>query len=641
MRAHAAVLVASCVFLLSPACDGCGACGEDTSIAELVRRDGSVQRDFDSSRESWENAELGAKFAFGDAVRTLTAASARVELLGGSHLDVEPDTVVRFLRGLPNQETPGLDVETGSATLEAGQGGLAFRTGAGEATLDEGTRLRISVGEDGLDYEVLVGRAEIEASGQAATLEAGESISISMEGAILEELDAGPPDAGPPDAGPPPDAGAASAEIVLDVRGRGVRVKGPEDRRYRALGRGEATVEPGTTLRLPRRAEVGLRRGDASGTLRGAGTFLIGGESALVDASGGGVEFASGGAGDVRISVPGGVIVARAGGSEGSADIEARRGTEVRATRGTLEVQTEGGSTQILETGESARIGSQGEVERELVAPARPDFFVEAGASFTVRDPRPPTAVGFRFGGKCTGAGVIELRGVSGGANGTGSANVALPPGRHAYTLRCVKEDGSLGPSVANGTVRVMRDPGRTLLPRVPPATVVDTDGRRYTVLYQTLLPEITVRWPQGPESGPYRLEVATRGQTQTFNVSGTRHRFESGEIGEGVHQLTFVAGGRRSPTTTLAIGFDNAAPTASVREPDNGSFSPGQQVRVAGIALDGWSVAVDGVEIPLDPQDRFDAQVTVPASQDGIGIRLSHPSRGVHYYVRHGSSGD
>jgi hypothetical protein len=155
------------------------------------------------------------------------------------------------------------------------------------------------------------------------------------------------------------------------------------------------------------------------------------------------------------------------------------------------------------------------------------------------------------------------------------------------------------------------------------------------------LLFEITVRWPSAPDGGPYRLEVATGGRTRTFEPAGARHRFESGDIGEGVHQLTYVAAGRRSPTTTLAIGFDNAAPTASVREPDNGSFAPGQQVRVAGIALEGWSVAVDDVEIALDPQERFDAQVTVPASQDGLGIRLSHPSRGVHYYVRHGSSGD
>ena len=639
MRYRAAVLVASSVVVLSSACDGCNACGEDASIAELVSRDGSVQRDFDASRESWEDAEVGAKFAFGDAVRTLTSSAARVQLLGGSHLDVEPDTVVRFLRGLPNQAAPGVDVETGAATLEAGQSGLTFPTGASEAQLEAGTRLRISAGENGLEYEVLVGRAEIETSGQGATLEAGESISVSMEGAILEE-DAGPPDAGPPDAGPAPDAGVVSMDIVVDVRGRGVRAKGPEDRRYRALGRGETTLVPGTTLRLPRRAEVALRRGEAAGTLRGAGTFVVGREGTLIDASGGSVAFSSGGAGDVRISVPGGVIVARGGGSEGEADVDARRGTEVRATRGTLEVQTEAG-TQVVETGESARIGREGGVERELVAPARPDFFVEAGASFTVRDPRPPSSVGFRFGGKCTGAGVIELRGVSGGANGTGSANVALPAGRHAYTLRCVQEDGSLGSVVADGTVRVMRDPGRTLLARIPPATVVDTDGRRYTVLYQTLLPEITVRWPSGAETGPYRLEVATAGRTRTFEPAGTRHRFESGAIGEGVHQLTYVAGGTRSPPTTLAIGFDNAAPTASVREPEDGSFAPGQQVRVAGIALEGWSVAVDGVDIPLDPQERFDAQVTVPAAQDGIGIRLSHPSRGVHYYVRHGSSGD
>jgi ferric-dicitrate binding protein FerR (iron transport regulator) len=626
------------LFLALGACDGCS-CAGDAAIAELVSKEGAVERDFDSSREQWEDAAVGAEFGFGDAVRTGETATARVQLIGGSALQVDPRTLVRFLRGLPDQETPGLDVETGSAVLEAATA-ISVRTQVGAAALEPGTRLRLSAGDDGLAYEVLVGQAEIEADGASTTLGAGDQIVVSMEGAVLEEEPATEPDAGMPDAGPPPDAGSVDDEIVLDVQARGVRARGPSDRRWRALGRGESTVDPGTSLRLPRRARVGLRRGDASGTLTGAGTFVVGGEDALVSATSGGVSFESGG-GEVHIAVPGGVIVARAGSSQGEAAVEARRGTEVRALRGTLEVRSEDGTTQVIETGESARLQRGGEVERELVVPARPHFFVEAGASFTVRDPRPPSAIGLRFGGKCSGAGVVEIRGISGGANGTGSANVSLPAGRYAYALRCVAAEGTLGPSVADGTVRVMRDPGRTLLARVPPATVVDTDGRRYTILYQTLLPEITVRWPNGPATGPYRLEVGSGSRARTFAPTGLRHQFESGVLGEGVHPMTYIAGGTRSPTTTLAIGFDNAAPTASVRSPDDGSFAPGQTVRVAGIALAGWSVAVDGTPLPLDPQQRFEAQVQVPPTQDGIAIRLSHPSRGVHYYVRHGSSGN
>lgn len=640
--AHLAAALAAWVLGISlHGCDGCTGCGEEAAVAELVALEGEVTRDWANSRERWQDAEVGAQFAFGDGVRTGESATAALSLTGGSNLDVEPSTVIRFLSSMPNQQTPGVDVETGSAILEAGDDRVSVRTQVGSAVLEAGTRMRLAAGEDGLRYEVLVGRAEIEHEGaDARQLGEGEELLVSVGGAVLEddvpeeEPDAGPPpDAGSADAGPPPDG-----PIQLDVRGRGVRSRAPGERRWRALGRGEATVEPGTSVRLPRRAEIGLRRGDASATLTGPGVFVVGEGEALVQATTGGVSFEAG-THEVVIAVPGGTIVARAGGSQGEASVDSRRGTEVRSIRGTLEVKAEDGSTQLVEPGESARIQRGGELDWGYQPPARADFVVEAGSSFTVRDPSTPAAVGFRFGSLCPGAGVVELAGVSGSAShGEGSANLALPPGRHRYQIKCVQDDGTVGGAVEQGVVRVLRDSGRMMLPRIPPASVVDTDGRRYTVLYQNLLPQITVRWPNPRGSGPYQLIVTTGGQTRSFNASEARHQFEAGALGEGVHKLVFRAGTQRSPETTLAIGFDNAAPTAAIREPSDGSFAPGDTVRVAGVALEGWSVSVGGTELPLDPQQRFDAQVAVPPNQDGIAIRLSHPSRGVHYYVRHGS---
>jgi hypothetical protein len=48
--------------------------------------------------------------------------------------------------------------------------------------------------------------------------------------------------------------------------------------------------------------------------------------------------------------------------------------------------------------------------------------------------------------------------------------------------------------------------------------------------------------------------------------------------------------------------------------------------------------VKVEGVEIPVDKNTRrFNASVGAPQGANALAIRLSHPQRGVHYYMRRG----
>jgi hypothetical protein len=54
----------------------------------------------------------------------------------------------------------------------------------------------------------------------------------------------------------------------------------------------------------------------------------------------------------------------------------------------------------------------------------------------------------------------------------------------------------------------------------------------------------------------------------------------------------------------------------------------------VRGAVLPGWSAAVEEVAIPIDKQRRFAAKVGLPDGK-ALAIRLSHPQRGVHYYLR------
>jgi hypothetical protein len=274
--------------------------------------------------------------------------------------------------------------------------------------------------------------------------------------------------------------------------------------------------------------------------------------------------------------------------------------------------------------------------------PARAHLQVPAGESFTVRDARAPTHIGVRFGDRCPGGGVVELLSRGGAVRtavrGEAAANLRVPPGRHTYRLRCTAPDGSGRTRVAaEGTVRVVRDPGLAPLPRTPPTTMMDMDGRRYTVLYQNLLPEVIVRWRDAPRDDDLELHLTSARGRRVLPTGGAQHTFRSGQLGEGRYGLRFQTrdGKKRSREATLVIGFDNAASTVSLREPADGSFAPGDEVAVSGVALAGWTVTAGSRAMDLDGQRRFSGRVTVPSAQDALALRLSHPRRGVQYYVR------
>ncbi|HEY3495514.1 MAG TPA: hypothetical protein VGK73_12545 [Polyangiaceae bacterium] len=267
--------------------------------------------------------------------------------------------------------------------------------------------------------------------------------------------------------------------------------------------------------------------------------------------------------------------------------------------------------------------------------PSVVDFTAAAGDSFTVHDPRPPTALGFSAGGQCANGLIATIN--PGGArsrqtSGGQVVSVELAAGSHRYVIACIGDEQR---PIARGTIAVVHDAGSRKLPAAPPATTVDTDGRTYTVLYQNRLPKISVRWPAAPATGPFQLTARSPAGSRTHATNEPLYSFPSGALGEGQHEFTFAGGGQRSRSTTVVIRFDNAAPAASIASPADGSFSPGASVQVSGTALPGFVVSVAGQDLGQDEQNRFSAQVTAPGGDRALAIRFSLPGRGTHYYLR------
>lgn len=254
----------------------------------------------------------------------------------------------------------------------------------------------------------------------------------------------------------------------------------------------------------------------------------------------------------------------------------------------------------------------------------RADVTAAPGESFTVHDPSPPTAVGIVVSQACAGKPARLTIGEK-VTESAGRAALALTPGRHDYEVRCLDDPQKLA---ASGKIVILRDAGTRALPSFAPSANVTTDGRRYTLMYHHRLPRVTVAWPNAPEVERYTLTIDGR----RISTRQPSHTFDS--LAAGVHTLSFSAASdppRQSRLTTIAVVYDSQAPTARVAMPPGG-YEAGQPVEVAGQALPGWTVSVQGKELSLDGQRRFSTEVD---AADSLPITFSHPTRGTHYYLR------
>jgi hypothetical protein len=269
--------------------------------------------------------------------------------------------------------------------------------------------------------------------------------------------------------------------------------------------------------------------------------------------------------------------------------------------------------------------------EHRSHGPEIADLWAAPGDSLIIHDPHPPTVVGFAAT-RCAGVTVLELGVKKRVTIGAGKVTAAFAAGAQRYRLRC---DADSAP-FAEGSISVLSDSGSRRLASGAPANRIDADGRRYTILYQSLPPKVSVRWPNPPSSGPFALVVRSQGKGQKqFSTAAPSFSLPAGALGEGSHELWFSAGSEQSRMTTVVVQFDNAAPTASISSPAERGFAPGATVTAAGTVLPGWNVSVAGRELSQDAQQRFSGEVSAPADASALAIRFAHPQRGVHFYLR------
>ena len=182
----------------------------------------------------------------------------------------------------------------------------------------------------------------------------------------------------------------------------------------------------------------------------------------------------------------------------------------------------------------------------------------------------------------------------------------------------------------------VLADSGTRRLPDKPGVSPFTPNGMQWTIGYQSVIPDIGVTFPGAGNN--FVLHLARGGKDSTFKSSSTKLKIEGKQLSEGVYTYWFDRDGvKQDKTNSLRIQFDNTAPQVYIELPVNGRPWAGD-VDVKGSVVPGWTAAVDGATIPLDSARRFIAKVGAPPGR-ALAIRLSHPQRGVHYYLRRGGN--
>jgi hypothetical protein len=339
-----------------------------------------------------------------------------------------------------------------------------------------------------------------------------------------------------------------------------------------------------------------------------------------------------GGAGEIMLAAGDGVALVI-----GSAEVERYRvevgSAEVEVEPARARAATDAGTTASPEPARRAGAGRHAAGAPGVTGPA--DVSMPAGESAVIHGRQTPVLVRLRLPPRCQAGGVLVIadrrsRRVRRRVPAVGEAVVRLRPGSHRYRFDC------RGKRLAAGTLTVRKDAGLARLPRVAPTNSIDADGRRYTVLYQNRLPALTFQWPGAVGGESCTLHVETGGRARTWPVAALPLTLPSGTLPEGQHRWWFTTadGGKRSPATSLAVRFDNAAVAAQVQSPRDGETAGDDgNVDVAGVAMEGSTVAVGESTLSVDTQGRFKGRV--PANERSVAIRTEHPRSGVHYYIR------
>ncbi len=609
----------------------------------MERRTGRAQKQAGETGEDWLEAKPGTQFAIGDAFRTGKQSKARVELRAGGKLSLGSKSAIRFLRHGGTMTRSRVRVETGGAEIVGGRNGVLLETEIGLARIEQGARVRVRRDQDSsMHLEIRVGGAVLERRG-ASDLNLSKGDSASIENKRLSVTRARSMSSSQEaDEGSSPEAG-----VRLSVDGEGVKAQTSKETQWRVLAAGDHPLVEQTALRVVRSSKVTVTRGAGRVLVDGTARLQVGVEGDAFLKLRQGNAVASTPQEVLRVPVPGAVVLTGGAMPSRAHIIVSKSGTaEVEVQEGVARVMAQG-KTIALSKGDYVRISAKGALLKQFRVPKEADIRIPAGERVTLHVRDAPIAVKIDFNKHCR-RGSVEapthgnsFRSGFHTVTGSGAAVLLAEAGSTPYRVRCESGGGEEGEVVSRGTVFVKKDPGRAVVPTSQARNALDADGRNYTIVYQNRIPSVVFRWPSAPSATTYLFQINGPSGEKEYVTDKPAYAVPGSQLREGRYEWWFEASNVERPSsrrTRLRIDYDNASPSAQILQPA-GAVAPGT-VNVSGVALEGSTVQVGGKEVPLGRDHRFDTTATAPTNEKVLAIRISHPKRGVDYYVRRVASG-
>jgi hypothetical protein len=648
----------------------------EAPLARVSRAEGAVQRDRRGAEETWYAANLGDELSMGDALRTGATSRARLSMSEGTVLDVAPSTVVRLLFDAPQRER--FRVVSGSAEVQAGDSELIIQTASGPVKVAKGAKISVREEPGSTWVRVDMGRAQLGWDETEQALEAGQELRSDAHAVLTK---AAAPDSAPglpraraadaseklatPERAPSQEAHANAAAastkqpaalvaaaastlpagqgVGARVRGNQVRVQNKGEKSAHGIAEGEHLLAVGTLVTVDGNSSVELSQANGGKLVTsGKAALVVGdGEKVATRVLNGKLE-AKAGKVPMEIEVPGGrilLMVDPSGGAAGSVRVN-KGDTQVAVQHGSMLLRGQQGEQQ-LSTGAQGLLSTRGQAKLDYEPPSLRDMTLAPGVSTTIHDVSPPTAVALDLSGLCGDElAVLEQQtphGFEARAETRGQALVWFELGTTAYRVRCKLADGSAGKTTASGRVQVQRDAATRRVTKRAPELDLDLDGRKYTAVYQTLLPRVKVHLPTGLAKGDWSLRVEGKGSPKNLKLPAAGVVLESGDLLEGTYSLSLTGG--TSPlvkkATTLVIQFDNSAPAAYLEGADLLRPAADGSVQLSGAALEDSQLSLEGKPVSLDRSARFEARAIIPGGARGVGLWIKNPRLGSHHYVR------
>jgi ferric-dicitrate binding protein FerR (iron transport regulator) len=617
----------------------------DTSqkVADLTKVKGKVDWTQPGPKK-WNPANEGQGVGLGSSVRTGDNSSTTIAFLDGGRLQLNANSELK-LAGKEEDFTLLMEqgeIEIVAKSTEGRAGGFRLIFGdTSEMVLVREGQAKLTMGEAGVQVQMMIGRALIRQGNETINIEAGNSFMLSIgKSTIVERV---------------------AMVTTLKDRRKASRIKDVDGNKFKRINKKSTVIEPGTDIRVAKGrvdlvddtgSEVWLTN-KAHARFEGTHKSAKGREGSLSLSKGQTkvrLRRKKGVSARQEITTPIAMVVATTNGLTAETDVSTnKKSTHVAVHSGKATV-TAGDKTYHLDASQSITIKKGGKTDGPKSS-ARPLILAREGVRTRVFFDRKFSRIGFACPPKensqktlleLSRKNTFEELIISEPVEGKYFIYSAIKPGKYFWRLKRLMPQEEIG---SVGSLEIGKDPLASRGSSKKLVSVVPDTGIQTTVLFQGRAPALTFKWDKHEGAASYRVRVYSEDEMNTplVNMTSDKARLvlPAGKLEEGGYfwyQAAEDENGKElkaSQMNKLTLSFDNAARLLRIDKPLTGQRAKGGKLEVKGLAPAGSSVTANKRDLSLSADGRFKETLSKINAKVVI-FQLKKRGLGDVFFIRH-----